>query len=277
MVSTIGRLAYPFADLTLAQRLERVEAKSNADFVEAHARVDPDGHAGWIDVDGTYAMYDGAGSPLTQTFGLGVLGAATDDALARIEAFFHERGAEVFHEVSPLADPSTLERLHARGYYPVEHSTVLVRPLPSEPDPHSGSAVRVRLVEKTESGMWAEISEHGWSESPEAAAFMKNFAAVMMECRCSKAFVAEIDGKPVATGALNLHDGVALLAGASTVPEYRRRGAQNALLEARLRYAASCGCNLAMMVALPGSGSQKNAERAGFRIVYTRTKWRLGR
>jgi hypothetical protein len=30
-----------------------------------------------------------------------------------------------------------------------------------------------------------------------------------------------------------------------------------------------------MMVALPGSGSQRNAERQGFRTVYTRTKWQL--
>jgi hypothetical protein len=30
-----------------------------------------------------------------------------------------------------------------------------------------------------------------------------------------------------------------------------------------------------MIVAAPGSDSQRNAERAGFRIAYTRTKWRL--
>jgi hypothetical protein len=29
------------------------------------------------------------------------------------------------------------------------------------------------------------------------------------------------------------------------------------------------------MGALPGSGSQRNAERNGFRIAYTRTKWQL--
>jgi hypothetical protein len=30
-----------------------------------------------------------------------------------------------------------------------------------------------------------------------------------------------------------------------------------------------------MMGALPGSQSQKNAEKNGFRIAYTRTKWQL--
>ena len=64
---------------------------------------------------------------------------------------------------------------------------------------------------------------------------------------------------------------------ASTVPEGRKQGAQLALLDARLRYAAEHGCELAMMGALPGSASQRNAERQGFRIAYTRIKWRLNR
>jgi len=67
---------------------------------------------------------------------------------------------------------------------------------------------------------------------------------------------------------------VALLAGAATIPSARRQGAQLALLEERLRYAATHGCTVAMMVSLPGSGSQRNAERHGFRIAYTRVKWR---
>jgi GNAT superfamily N-acetyltransferase len=75
---------------------------------------------------------------------------------------------------------------------------------------------------------------------------------------------------------LCVHDGVALFAGSSTVPELRRRGLQSALLEERMRYAADAGCDLAMMVAEAGSGSQKNAERKQFRVGYTRVKWRLG-
>ena len=35
------------------------------------------------------------------------------------------------------------------------------------------------------------------------------------------------------------------------------------------------GCDLATMGAEPGSASQRNAERSGFRIAYTRTKWSL--
>ena len=62
----------------------------------------------------------------------------------------------------------------------------------------------------------------------------------------------------IAAGMLGIHEGVALLAGASTVPAARRQGAQSALLAARLRYAAEHGCDLAMMGALPGSASQRS-------------------
>ena len=87
-------------------------------------------------------------------------------------------------------------------------------------------------------------------------------------------FIVEQDGRSIAAGALTIVDGVAHLAGASTIPEGRKRGAQLALLEYRLRHAAAAGCDLAVMGALPGSGSQRNAERHGFRIAYTRIKWR---
>jgi hypothetical protein len=42
-----------------------------------------------------------------------------------------------------------------------------------------------------------------------------------------------------------------------------------------MRYAHDHGCDLAMMVAEAASNSQRNAERKGFRIAYTRAKWRL--
>ena len=90
-------------------------------------------------------------------------------------------------------------------------------------------------------------------------------------------FLAEMDGQVIGAGGLSIHDGVALFAGASTIPAWRRRGAQRALLDARFQYARAAGCDLAMKGAEPGSSSQRNAERQGFRIAYTRTKWTLAR
>src|ERR1044071_2172056 len=120
---------YPFADIELAQRLERTEASGNIEFVEARAKAFPDRGATWIEVAGTFAMFDGVGWPLTQTLGLGVSEPITRGHMDTIEEFFRSRGAEVFHEVCPLADPSVWQLIKERNYYPVEFSNVLHRPI----------------------------------------------------------------------------------------------------------------------------------------------------
>ena len=269
---------YPFADLELARRLERTESLSNAGFVEARAKAFPDIGAGWTEVAGTYAMFDGSGSPVTQTFGLGMFEPVTPENLDKIETFFLERGADVFHEVCPLADPSTFALLSERGYKPIEFSNALYRPISTDLrlDAPQNGKVQVRLTGPDEVDLWAETAFEGWSEFTEVADFLRDLGQVMARSK-SLTFLAELDSKPIAAGALSINSDVALLAGASTIPSARRQGAQLALLEARLRYAATQGCTVAMMVTQPGSGSQRNAERHGFRIAYTRTKWQLQR
>jgi hypothetical protein len=265
---------YPFADIELARRLERTEARSNANFIEARMQAFPDVGAQWIEVAGAYAMFDGAGSPVTQTFGLGMFQPITSEDLDRLENFFQSKGAEVFHEVCPLADQSVFTLFNERGYRPIEFSNVLYRPITPDLRLHGPSGIEVRLIEKDDTELWAQIAFEGWSEFTEIADYLRDLGRVTVRSK-SLSFLAELEGKPIATGALTIADDVALLAGASTIPTARRLGAQLALLEGRLRYAASRGCTIAMMGAAPGSGSQRNAERHGFRIAYTRTKWQL--
>jgi GNAT superfamily N-acetyltransferase len=104
--------------------------------------------------------------------------------------------------------------------------------------------------------------------------FIREYGGISTACEDNRCFIAEIDGQPGAAGALWIHEGVALFGGAATIPEMRRRGLQGALLQERMRYAAEQGCDLAMMVAEAGSESQRNTERKGFQIAYTRLKWR---
>ena len=267
------------SDLALARRLERADAQGNLEFVEARAKLFPDSGAEWLEVGGAYAMYDGVESPVTQTFGLGMFQAITDAEMERIETFFHGHGAPVFHEVSPLADPSVLTLLNERGYQPLEFTSVMFRPIqrgvqyaaPRNP------GIQVRTVEADEYDLWTQTAVRGWREFPDLANVMLELCQVSVRRPEALSFLAELDGQPIATGAMSICEGVALLAGASTIPEGRKQGAQLALLDSRLRYAAEQGCDIAMMGALPGSASQRNAERQGFRIAYTRIKWHLSR
>jgi len=267
-----------FLDKELSQKLERTEARANADFVGTRARVEPASGASWIEVGGAYAMFDGVESPLTQTFGLGIFEDATDEHLDEIEAFFNERDAPVFHEVSPLTDPSLMEMLSTRGYRPIELTSVMYR----EMDGQSfdlrlrKASLTTRVAGPDEIDLWAQTSADGWASEHEGQAeFMFNFSRIGAQCDGSFPYLAELDGKPISTGSLFIYDDICLLAGASTIPEGRNNGAQTALLEDRLRFAASRGCKLAIMGAAPGSQSQKNAQKNGFQIAYTRTKWQL--
>jgi GNAT superfamily N-acetyltransferase len=267
--------AMVFADLDLSRRLERTEGQACLQFAEARARLFPQSGAGWIECAGAYAVFDGVDSPVTQSFGLGLFEELSSASLDRIEGFFVERGAAVVHEVSPLAGIPTMDLLCSRGYRPIELSSVLHCPV-ELPDTREDGLIKVRVALKHEATPWADLSARGWGQgNPELLKFLEQFGALAFAREESVNFIAEFDGKPGATGMLCLHDGVALFAGASTIPEMRRRGLQAALLEARMRYAHEHGCSLAMMVTEAGSQSQRNAERKGFRIAYTRTKWRL--
>jgi len=261
--------------LDLAKRLERTEGQSCLGFAEARGRLYPESGSTWMECAGAYAVFDGVDSPVTQTFGLGLFEELTPAGLDQIERFFLDRGAVVMHEVSPLAGVATLDLLCSRGYRPIEISSVLHQPV-TRPAGKASGAVTVRLATKEEASLWAQVNARGWAhEHPELREFIEQFGAIAFTRDQNVNFFAELDGQPGAAGGLFIRDGIALFAGASTIPEMRRRGLQGALLEARMRYAFEQGCELAMMGTEVGSQSQRNAERNGFRIAYTRTKWRL--
>lgn len=263
-----------FADRDLAKRLEAAEGYACAEFAVARKRVFPDCTSTWMKCAGTTVVFDGIDAPTTQTFGLGMYEELTPAALDEIERFFLDRGAEVMHEVCPFAGAETLDLLCTRGYRPFEISNVMYRAVAESGDVPPGN-IRVRIVDKGEAGLWSDISARGWShDHPEFEEFVRGMGLISVAREQSPCFLAELDGVPAAAGALILHEGVSLFGGAATVPELRRRGLQAALLQERMRYAAEHGCDLAMMVAEAGSNSQRNAERKGFRVAYTRLKWR---
>jgi GNAT superfamily N-acetyltransferase len=266
-----------FADRELAKRLEAAEGYACAQFAEARKQLFPKSTSIWMKCAGATAVFDGVDAPTTQTFGLGLYEELTPAALDEIEQFFLERGAEVQHEVCPFAGAVTLDLLCARGYRPFEISNVMYRSVEGGSDALP-EHVRVRVVDGDDAELWSDISARGWThEHPEFEEFVRKMGVVCVARGQSPCFLAESDGVPGAAGALILHEGVALFGGAATVPELRRRGLQAALLQERMRYAAEHGCELAMMVAEAGSNSQRNAERKGFRVAYTRLKWRLAR
>ncbi len=213
---------------------------------------------------------------MTQAFGLGLNGPVTEADMTAMEEFYRARGAAVNIETCPLADPSLLKLLNERGYRPIEYSNVFARALvvgDSASWPNPSSDVRVRQPTNDEAESYSLVVTKSFFENAEISpAFLDIFASCFYAAGAFF-FMAELDGVPAGGGMMSIHQGVASLGGAGTLPEFRNRGVQKALLLARLATAARQGCDLAMVATLPGSGSQRNVERQGFRVVYTRTKF----
>jgi hypothetical protein len=260
-------------DHELARRLERVEGRVGASHAETHGRVSgfP---ATSREIAGTLAIFDGVDSPMTQTFGLGLAAPLTPETLAELEEVFTSRGAPVMHEVCPYAGVEPLALLASRGYTPIELSTVLVQQL-AERRVVVPSGLTVRAIAPGDRTRWLDAAIAGWSEDPEIAKVIRSLTEIVLESPVMTHYLVERGGHAIATASLAIVDGIALLAGASTIPAARGAGAQSLLLATRLVEARARGCELAMMVAGVGSASQRNAQRNGFAVAYTRTKWRL--
>ncbi len=268
---------WPLVDLALSRRLEGAEADANANFVRARAQLQPEVGADVLERAGVAALFDGVDSPCTQSFGLGLSPEAASDALLdALEDFFASHGASSMHEVSPLMEAELLPRLVSRGYRPIELSSVLHLSLTHAPKQAPREDVEIERIDGKDASRWAKLAAGGWGDTPELAEFVRGIGEVGARARGRESFIAHLEGEPAGTGAMAIHEGVALLAGASTLPAARRRGVQAALLEHRLAWARAQGCELAMMCATPGSDSQRNAERSGFRVAYTRIKWAKG-
>jgi GNAT superfamily N-acetyltransferase len=262
-----------FADLELARRLEEAEAVVGVRCTEAMARLHPGCRAAVLKVGGGYVTFTGATSPITQAVGLGLHGPVSEAQIKRMEAFYRKRGAAVNIELCPLADMKLVQLLGRRGYHASEFSNVLVRPVRRrERFPAPAAGIRVRRMEPGERKLWTRTVAEGFAEHMKVTEELLTIMEAFGSGPGVRCFFGVADGQIAGGGVVVIRKRLAVFGGASTLPAFRRRGVQTALQQARLRFAARQGCDLAMTITQPGSTSQRNAERRGFRVVYTRCK-----
>lgn len=265
------------ADLSLACRIEAAERELSQGLAELALRAGEDAFA--TPIGGGVAVYGGEGSPFNKVIGVGLAGPIEEAAFAAIERDYAARGAAVQVELATLADPAVASMLTRRGYALVGFEDVLGQPLaPATTEEEAGV---IEIGEARDLAAWGRLVCAGFSrpdlgaegghphESFEQAALervlLRFSAAPGVRC-----FLARCAGEPAGGGSMRIAGRVAQLCGASTLPEFRRRGVQTALLRARLAHAARAGCELATMTTLPGTRSQHNARRQGFALLYTR-------
>jgi hypothetical protein len=153
------------ADRTLARRLESHICSEFHGLAEAGRRALPAGDAVCVDVAGGVALWLGQGSPLNQGVGQGMAGPVDDAGMERLEAFYHQRGADALISACPLADPSLVESLGRRGWHVMEFEHVLALELEERtPRAVSGAGLEVRVCTPSDRETWAHIAGLGFSE-----------------------------------------------------------------------------------------------------------------
>jgi GNAT superfamily N-acetyltransferase len=241
------------ADHALAKRIEATEA--------AVSRIFGGSVAEFMEFAGGVAVFAGVGSPVTHAMGTGMAGPVSAAEIERMEEFYRSRGSYAEIDLCPLCDPEYLAALSARGYRVVEVTNQMVRTLDRAPAPDP-------RVEKAEPEVYAAVALEGFfgADPPEA---LKPIGRAMTNPPLDS-FICRIGGEPAAGGGFGMHEGMGFLFGDATLDRFRGRGLQFALIEARMAAAFAQDCDMAYASVGTGTQSQRNYERCGFQVAYTR-------
>lgn len=261
-----------FVDRAFARRLESCEEMPQVEYARVFQKTRPEMGAAVEEICGGHMVFAGLGSPIGRSTGAGLDSPLTGADVDRIEQFYRAHRAPSQVDLCPLHGPEVFEMFKERGYAIAELNNVLYRKLDSNeifPEPPNGCEIRRARFEEAETT--GSIVENAFFPDGAPDAF-RGLITPLYQMQQALAFVASLEGKLVAcgTGVVIPEHRVFALCGAGTLAEYRGRGMQTALLRARMAAAAQAGCEYTVVVTQGGTTSQRNAERLGFRIAYSK-------
>lgn len=188
-----------------------------------------------------------------------------------IAAWFRVRGLKPQVDISPhQASPDLLARLAGLGLAQTGFLNLMFgKPNRGEASPPPGVEVEAYAGE----GL-AEFARLAVLVQQIVPADQAKWQGVIREeyagWRC---YVARVGGAPAGHIAMRIAGDTAVMMSAETSPPYRGFGCQTALLQRCVQDAAEAGCSLVMCAVYPGTTSQRNVERAGLRVAYTKALW----
>ena len=261
-----------FVDKALARRFESCEEMPQVLYARLFQKTCPELGAAEEEICGGHMIFAGLGSPIGRATGAGLDRAFTTGDLDRLEEFYRAHKAPAQVDLCPMHDPTVFELFKERGYAIAELNNVLFRSLDSQeklPPPPAGCEIRPSQLSEAETAGAIVESAFFPDGAPEA---YRGLIAPFYQMERALAFVASVDGKVVAcgTGLVIPEHRVFALCGAGTLTKFRGRGLQTALLRARMAAAVQAGCEYAVVVTNGGTTSQRNAERLGFSVAYSK-------
>ncbi|MCI4361996.1 MAG: GNAT family N-acetyltransferase [Thermoplasmata archaeon] len=190
-------------------------------------------------------------------------------------AWARSTGTELEWKLYGHDGPPTLsELLRANGFAPDPSETLMVYDLTAgRPLPSVGGGVHVRRVEDAAGlEVAAAVSRSAFAPGPgwDLDDYLPHLGTPSFE-----AFLAEVDGRPVSAGRLELPAGrsFASLWGGGTAPGFRGRGVYRALVAARAELASTRGYRYLTVDAR--ESSRPILDRLGFQPVTTIVGWVL--
>ena len=261
-----------FVDKAFARRLEAAEEIPQVDCARMYQLLRPEIGAAFEAICGGHMMFVGVNSPIGHACGLGFGGPVTAADLDRLEEFYRSHGAPAQVDLCPLTDPSLLELIKERRYGIHELNNVLYRTLDKNEPEAEVPGVRIRRSKPGEAGIFSEILSRCFFENGDAPEGFAEMLAPLFRFPEALTFLAYADGIPVAAAAGRVipEPRIFALFGAGTLPDFRGRGIQTALLRTRMSEAAAAGCELAVVVTQGGTISYRNCVRVGFEVAYSK-------
>jgi hypothetical protein len=286
-LSTTESVAVParrvIVDHELFNRVEDGIAAERSAFADGMAALQPELEAGWISVAGGRAIFTGVGFFTNRAMAMGLRGSVSADDIGRVETFYAERGVPSEIEIASMVHRSLIQLLNQRGYRLVRFRNIYAQTLrPREATSTKpevlATGIETRPVDTSNAAAWSTTLLDGFE-------YTQNVDRARVEVRNRMLrslpgmtpLVAMIDGEPVGAASILVLGSTAVLGGAATLPTFRRRGVQRALIQARLAVSTHAGCDLAVITADPGSSSGRNAERSGFQLVCNHATMRVPR
>lgn len=254
-------------------RVERAESDAFLSLYQAAATTCA---TGWQEVDGIWTVW----SPHDDDPGFSCvmnLAEAADPraTLARIEPLARAGGATVLGiDGSPalsarLPDDELAKLGFARDY----QECIWARRIDaSEAFPEANDA-RIAHVTPDERATFARVLNIGYDIAEDSV--RGQIFASTIGLPSWYHYLVRFDGEPGSASVLYVTDGVAQLFVATTMPAYRGRGAQRALIQRRLADGQAAGCDLAISQTVIDNASPRNMARLGFEQLHLR--WIYGK
>ncbi len=208
---------------------------------------------------------------LNRVIGIGLEDPATSEQLDELVQLYTQAGVpRFFVQASPAAGPADLERLLVEHGFSHHNNWVkLFRD--TSPPRHVATDLTVRQVGSKDADSFGRIV----TECFDWPGTARRWVAEAVGRPGWRHYLAFDGATPVATGALFASGDQAWVDFAATLPDYRGRGAQGALMAQRIRDARALGCNLLVVETAEdtpqkGAPSFRNMLRLGFQVAYVR-------